>query len=297
MATAGVQQIMTVLDAVAVKHDRPFLQHKKDAHEPIVMLTCYDYPSAVLQEQAGVDIIFVGDSVGTNILGYSSETEVTMDDMVHHLRAVRRGVEQAYLLVDLPYGSYSTPSLALTNARILLENGADGVKLEGGREQVEIVRALSDAGIEVCGHIGFTPQTLGSKGRIQGKTFEQAKQLIAAADALQAAGAFMLVLELVTEDLARLISERLRIPTIGIGSGRFCDGQVLVITDVLGISPFARKMAKRYGEVRDLTLQAITAYRDDVLDRRFPAAENVFPTQPDELARLRQWLAEDHHSA
>jgi len=281
--SSTVQKVMT-------KKDRSYLQTLKVAHEPIVMLTCYDFPTAVLQEQAGVDVIFVGDSVGTNLLGYTSEREVTVDDMVHHLRAVRRAVSDAYLLVDMPFESFETADLALRNARRLLDEGADGVKLEGGQERAAVVRALTDTGIDVCGHIGFTPQTLGSKGRVQGKSFEQAKVLLQSALTLQDAGALMLVLELVTEDLSRLISERLRIPTIGIGSGRFCDGQVLVITDVLGISPFTRKIAKRYQEYQGLTLEAIRRYSDEVRNHLFPTEDNAFPTNPEDLARAEDWL-------
>jgi 3-methyl-2-oxobutanoate hydroxymethyltransferase len=273
-----------------VKKDRAYLQARKKRHEPIVMLTAYDYPTAVAEEQAGIDVVLVGDSVGTNMLGYASEAEVTMDDIVHHTRAVRRGLRDAYLLADMPYRSFDSPPIALRNARILLQAGADGVKLEGGVDQVEIVRTLVGEGIEVCGHIGFTPQTLGSKGRIQGKTLEQAKVLVESALALQDAGAFMLVLELVTEDISRLISERLTIPTIGIGAGRFCDGQVLVVNDVLGISPVTFKLARRYQEYRNLTLRAIEAYRQDVASRSFPAEENVFPTKPEELRLVEGWL-------
>jgi 3-methyl-2-oxobutanoate hydroxymethyltransferase len=141
---------------------------KKRLHEPIVMVTCYDYPTAQIEDEAGIDIIFVGDSVGTNMLGYAAETEVTMEDMLHHLKAVRRGVKEAYLLVDLPHQSYQTPDMAFENVQRLLSQGADGVKLEGGIEQVDVVRTLVTHGIEVCGHIGFTPQTLGTKGRVQG---------------------------------------------------------------------------------------------------------------------------------
>jgi 3-methyl-2-oxobutanoate hydroxymethyltransferase len=274
----------------ATKKDRAYLQRKKDRGEPIAMLTCYDYPTAVQQEQAGLDIIFVGDSVGTNILGYTAETEVTMEDMLHHLRAVRRGVTDAFLLVDMPYRSFDTPEIALRNARRLIDAGADAVKLEGGVDQTGIVRALTSAGIDVCGHIGFTPQTLGSKGRVQGKSFDAARGLIESADALQEAGAFLLVLELVTEDLSRLISQRLHIPTIGIGSGRYCDGQVLVMTDVLGISPFSRKIVKRYADVGEQMRQAFSAYRDDVVHRRFPEEGNAFPTQAAELAQIERWL-------
>lgn len=273
-----------------IKKGRSYLQSKKDAREPIVMLTCYDYPTAVLEEQAGIDVVFVGDSVGTNVLGYGSETEVTMQDMVHHLRAVRRGVHRAYLLVDMPYQSYASPQLGLENARLFLQNGADGVKLEGGLDQVEVVRTLTRSGIDVCGHIGFTPQTLGSRGKVQGKSFDQARALIESALALQEAGAFMLVLELVTEGVARLISERLTIPTIGIGSGRYCNGQVLVVTDVLGLSPFVRRITKRYQQYDVLTLQALQRYCQDVVHGRFPAEDNVFHTNDADLTRLQEWL-------
>lgn len=272
-----------------MKRDLAFIHQKKAAREPITMLTCYDYPTAHLEDEAGIDVIFVGDSVGTNVLGYQVETEVTMADMLHHLRAVRRGVKNGYLLVDMPYGSFEKPELAVRNARVLLEAGADGVKLEGGQEQAAVVQALRGRDIEVCGHIGFTPQTLGSKGRVQGKDFEQGKILLQAALALEKAGVGMLVLELVTEDVARLITEHLTIPAIGIGSGRFCDGQVLVVNDVLGISPFSRKIAKRYREYRDLTLAAVYQYRDDIAERRFPTEANAFPTDPEEMARLREW--------
>jgi 3-methyl-2-oxobutanoate hydroxymethyltransferase len=282
--------MMVTESPIGTKKDRAFLQAKKDRGEPIVMLTCYDYPTGLLEEEAGVDVIFVGDSVGTNVLGYGSETEVTMDDMVHHLRAVRRGVKDSYLLVDFPYLAFDTPEIALANARRFLAEGADGVKLEGGVEQAKVVRSLANEGIEVCGHIGFTPQTLGSKGRVQGKTFDQARSLVESALALEEAGVMMLVLELVTEDLAGLISKRLHIPTIGIGSGRHCDGQVLVVNDVLGISPFTRKMAKRYQEYRELTLQAVRRYKEEISSRQFPGEANVFPTDPEELSHIEAWL-------
>jgi len=163
------------------------IRAKKQAQQKITMLTGYDYPTACIEDQAGIDIILVGDSVGTNVLGYASEREVTMADMVHHLKAVRRGVAQAYLLVDLPYQSYDTPQLALENATTLLAHGADAVKLEGGIEQVETIRHLTAQGISVCGHIGFTPQTLhhpGRKARVQGRSFSQATALLESAIAV-----------------------------------------------------------------------------------------------------------------
>jgi 3-methyl-2-oxobutanoate hydroxymethyltransferase len=263
---------------------------QKQSGEPITMLTCYDYPTAAMQDEAGIDVIFVGDSLGTNVLGYQSETEVTMADMLHHLRAVRRGVQNAYLLVDMPHLSFRTPEVALENARALIEGGAQGVKLEGGSEQREVVRTLVEHGIDVCGHIGFTPQTLsqpGGKGRVQGKSFEGARALVESADVLESAGVMMLVLELVTEGVAELITSRLRVPTIGIGSGPSCDGQVLVMTDLVGISPFTRKISHRYAEVREAETQAFRQYHEDVKARRFPTSANAFPTDSTEMERLR----------
>ena len=264
---------------------------KKRAQEPIVMVTCYDYPTAQMEDAAGIDIIFVGDSVGTNVLGYAAETEVTVADMLHHLKAVRRGVQAAYLLVDLPYGAYDTPQLALANARRLVAQGADGVKLEGGVEQVEVVQALVTEGIEVCGHIGFTPQTLGSKGRVQGRSLAEGQALLRSALALEQAGVSLLVLELVNEPISQLITQQLRIPTIGIGSGRFCDGQVLVSTDLLGISTVERKLMKRYERLRERSIEALTQFKQEVQQRRFPTEANAFyKIALDEVAQLVEWV-------
>jgi 3-methyl-2-oxobutanoate hydroxymethyltransferase len=267
---------------------------QKRAGRPIVMVTCYDYPTAVIEDEAGVDIVFVGDSVGTNVLGYESETEVTMEDMLHHLRAVRRGVRHAYLLADLPSGAYDTPSMALDNARRLLDAGADGVKLEGGRDQVPVVAALIDAGIDVCGHIGYTPQTLsrpGGRGRVQGKSFERAMTLVRDADELDRAGVMLLVLELVTEEVARVISRRIVTPTVGIGAGRYCDGQVLVVPDLLGLSPITHRLARRYANWRETGSAAMRQFVNEVRSHVFPGEENVFPADPDELARLESELS------
>lgn len=265
----------------------------KQAAQKITMLTCYDYPTAVLQDQAGIDIVFVGDSVGTNILGYQSARDVTMTDMAHHLKAVRRGVKHAYVLCDLPHLSYETPEIALKNAAIFLDHGAHGVKLEGGVEQVPVVQALVEQGIDVCGHIGYTPQTLsaaGKRAKVQGRSFEDATELIASALALQEAGLSMIVLELVPEQLAQQITARLRIPTIGIGAGRFCDGQVLVINDVLGITPFNMKLAKKYQNYNELTKQAIEQFKAEVEAQQFPGEANVFGMDAETLAQVEAWL-------
>jgi 3-methyl-2-oxobutanoate hydroxymethyltransferase len=275
------------------KKDLAFIHAKKQAGQKITMLTGYDYPTACLEEQAGIDVILVGDSVGTNVLGYASEREVTMADMAHHLKAVRRGVAQAYLLVDLPYRSYETPPQALANATTLLTHGADGVKLEGGLEQVETIRQLTAQGISVCGHIGFTPQTLhqpGRKARVQGRSSSQAIALLESAIALEHAGAQLLVLELIPEPLGKAISECLHIPTIGIGAGRFCDGQVLIIHDLLGLTPFHLRFVKRYQRYRELTLQAIAAYKLDVEEGVFPGGETAFAMEEDERLKVEQWM-------
>ena len=271
--------------------DINFLMSKKQAHQKITMLTCYDYPTALLQDKAGIDIIFVADSVGTNVLGYESATEVTMQDMVHHLKAVRRGVTHAYLLVDMPYKSYDTPKIALENATTFLSHGADGVKLEGWSEKEEVIQILAENNIEVCAHIGYNPQTH-SRAWTHGITFSKAKTLIQSASTLENAGAKMIVLEMVSEEVSKLITEELSIPTIGIAAGKFCDGQVLVINDMLGITPLDLRHTKNYQRFQDLTFQAICQYKEDVEDGSFPAEANAVSMDEQKLARVEKWLKE-----
>jgi 3-methyl-2-oxobutanoate hydroxymethyltransferase len=275
-----------------MKKDIAYLHTKKREQQPITVLTCYDYPTACLQNEAGIDIVFVGDSVGTNVLGYKSEVEVTMADMRHHLKAVRRGVTDAYLLVDMPYAADRDVKQAVTNANLFLADGADGVKLEGGIEKVPIVTALTEAGVEICAHIGHNPQIHGTKAATHGKTFAKAKQLIEAAAALTNAGAKLIVLEKITEEVSQIITDTLNIPTIGIGAGRFCDGQVLVINDILGIGP-SFKHAKRYQNYDHLTLDAICKYQEEVANGTFPTEANVSHIPPDKLARVQKWLASE----
>jgi 3-methyl-2-oxobutanoate hydroxymethyltransferase len=251
------------------------------------MLTCYDYPTAVLEDKAGIDIIIVGDSVGTNVLGYESETEVTMDDIIHHLKAVRRGVSQAYLLADMPYGSYENPDEALSNAQRLLSHGADGVKVEGVRE--DVVTHLVKNRVEVCGHIGLQPQTHQQKA-VQGKSFAQAKELIEGALTLEKAGVTMLLLELIPEEVAQLITEKVSVPTIGIGAGRFTDAQVLIVNDILGITPRKLKLAKKYQEYQELTSQVISQYKEEVERELFPSEDNVRHMAEGELQQLVEWV-------
>ena len=266
-----------------------YLFAKKRQKQPITVLTCYDYPTARIQDEAGIDIVFVGDSVGTNILGYKSEMEVTMADMLHHLKAVRRGVSDAYLLIDMPYGSDRNEKQAIANANLFLDNGADSVKLEGGTEKVPIVTALTEQDIDVCAHIGHNPQIHGTKATTHGKTVSKAKELIQTAKALADAGAKLIVLEKITEEISQIITDTLDIPTIGIGAGRYCDGQVLVINDILGIgTPF--KHAKRYQDYNQLTLEAISKYRQEVENGHFPTDDNVAHIPEDKLARVQKWL-------
>ena len=276
-----------------MKKDIAYLHTKKQEQQPITVLTCYDYPTACMQDEAGIDIVFVGDSVGTNVLGYKNETEVTMADMRHHLKAVRRGVTDAYLLVDMPYAADSDVTQAATNAKRFISDGADGVKLEGGIEKVPIVSALTQQGIDTCAHIGHNPQIHGTKASTHGRTFAKAKQLIEAAEALADAGAKLIVLEKVTEEVSQIITDRLRIPTIGIGAGRFCDGQVLVINDILGIGP-PLKHAKRYQDYSHLTFEAICRYKEEVANGTFPTDANTSHIPPDKLTRVQKWLRSSH---
>lgn len=257
------------------------LQEKKASRDPITMVTAYDYPSALAADRAGVDSILVGDSLGMVVLGYDSTVPVTMEEMLHHCRAVRRGAQYAFLIGDLPFMSYQADRAeAVRNAgRLLKEAGMDAVKLEGGQAMSETVRAISDAGIAVIGHIGLTPQSSAKLGgyRVQGRTAVDAQRLMEDAVALQAAGAAMIVLEMVPDRVAEAISLWLHIPTIGIGAGGGCDGQVLVLHDLLGLfDRFTPRFAKRYAELFAEMERALVAYREDVAAHRFPAAEHVF---------------------
>lgn len=269
--------------------DINFLMSKKQAHQKITMLTCYDYPTALLEDKAGIDIIFVADSVGTNVLGYESATEVTMENMIHHLKAVRRGVTHAYLLVDMPYKSYDTPKIALENATTFLSHGADGVKLEGWSEKEEVIKILAENNIEVCAHIGYNPQ-IHSRAWTHGVTFSKAKALIQSALTLENAGAKMIVLEMVSEEVSKIITEKLSIPTIGIGAGKFCDGQVLVINDMLGITALDLRHAKKYQNYQNLTFQAICQYKEEVENGVFPNEASVVSMDEQKLARVEKWL-------
>jgi 3-methyl-2-oxobutanoate hydroxymethyltransferase len=244
----------------------------------IPMLTAYDFPTAQLLDEAGIPLLLVGDSVGQVMLGYETTVRVTMAEMIHHTKAVVRGSQRALVVADMPFLSYSTPDEALENAGAFLrEAGAQAVKVEGGVRTGRIIETLVRAGIPVMGHIGLTPQAINAidKVRVQGKSRDQARALMADAQAVQEAGAFAMVLELVPEQLAAAITERLRIPTIGIGAGAGCSGQVQVITDLIGLGDFMPRHAKAYAHVRESILEAATAYAADVAAGTFPGPEQT----------------------
>lgn len=257
------------------------LAARKAAGEKITMLTAHDAAFGVLVDRAGVDLVLVGDSLGMVALGYDSTVPVTMDEMIHHARAVRRGVKKALLIGDMPFLSYQPGEReAIVNAgRFLKEAGCAAVKMEGGGEIAPILAAVVRAGIPVMGHIGLTPQTAGQLGgfKVQGRDAESAARLEHDARTLVAAGAFALVLECVPALLARRISTELRIPTIGIGAGPYCDGQVLVTHDLLGLfAGFTPKFAKQYATLADQADEALAAFRREVTAGTFPAAEHSF---------------------
>jgi 3-methyl-2-oxobutanoate hydroxymethyltransferase len=256
--------------------------------EKIVVLTAYDAPTARAEIEAGVDIVMVGDSVGTNVLGYASEREVTLADMAHHIAAVRRGAAGAYIIGDLPFATYETPEQAQESAARLAAAGADCVKFEGARP--DIVAALKARGHDVCCHIGLESQHQAGKRR-QGKTAEAAAKLLADALALDAAGQDFLVLELIPRELAAQITRALRAPTIGIGAGAQCDGQVLVVHDLAALGTRDFKHNRRYGEIGAALRAAVAAYARDVRQGRFPAEEHGFSLAPDELAAFEKGLS------
>jgi 3-methyl-2-oxobutanoate hydroxymethyltransferase len=266
------------------------LELKRRKGERLAMLTAYDYPSARLVAEAGVDLILVGDSLGMVVLGYDSTLPVTVDDMVHHTRAARRGAPDAFLIGDMPFLSYGTPEQALaTAARLMKHAGADSVKLEGGVESVPIVEALARAGVPVLGHVGLTPQTASALGgyRLQGKDEENARRIVDGALALEAAGCWGVVLELVPAELARLVTERIAIPTIGIGAGGHCDGQVLVFHDVVGLfSGFTPTFVKRYTEAGSAIRDACARYAEEVRSGAFPGEKQSFAMKEEVLKRL-----------
>ena len=267
------------------------IQEFKDRGERFPVLTAYDYYTARAIDESGVPAILVGDSLGNVMLGYDSTVSVTMDDMLHHTKAVTRGAKSALVIGDMPFMSFQTnPEEALRNAaRFLAEAGAQAVKLEGGEPMAETIRFIVDRGIPLMGHIGFTPQSEFQIGRrFQGRrTAEDARKLIRDAKAVEEAGAFALVLELVPEQLSQMITEQLSIPTIGIGAGVHCDGQVQVVSDMLGIvSDHVGRHVKKYAELSDTIRSAVTNYAQEVRDGTFPTSDHTRALPEDVLKDL-----------
>lgn len=271
---------LTAPDIMAAKGERK-----------LTMLTAYDYPTARLVDEAGIDMILVGDSLGMVVLGYDDTIPVTMDEMVHHCRAVTRGVSRALVVGDMPFMSYEAgPEQALASAgRLMKEGGVRAVKLEGGREVAPQTKALVQAGIPVVGHVGLTPQRIAQLGgfKVQGKTAEAARIILEDARALQDAGCFAIILEAVPAPMGRFITQSLAVPTIGIGGGPHCDGQVLVIHDVLGLfERFTPRFVKKYANLAQDVREAVTQYKSEVESGAFPGEEHSFSMDPEEEKKL-----------
>lgn len=269
----------------------PDIKARKREGKKLSMLTAYDYPWARMIDQAGIDIALVGDSLAMVVLGHPNTVSVTMDEMLHHTRAVVRGVEHALVVGDMPFGSYncSIPDAIQNGNRFLKEAGADAVKLEGGLVMADTIAAMVEGGIPVMGHIGLTPQTATSLGgfKVQGKSAEAAKKLIDDALALEDAGCFSMVLEAIPSPIAAKITAAVKIPTIGIGAGRDCDGQVLVTHDMVGLfDGFTPKFVKQYTQVRQPVVDALQEYKNEVEAGTFPEDQHSFTMRPEEMEKL-----------
>ncbi len=273
------------------KVSAPSLRSSKQRGERLVCLTAYDYPTARIVDEAGIDIILVGDSLGNVVLGYGNTVPVTLEEILIHLKAVRRAVQRALLVADMPYGTFHTgDDDAVRNAlRLVKEGGAEAIKLEGGHKRVHLVKRLVDEEISVMGHIGLTPQSINQLGayRVQGKTASAAQQLIDDAKAMEDAGAFAVVLEVVPREIAQMITESISIPTIGIGAGVHCDIQVLVIHDMLGLS-FGKqaRFVRPYANLREVMTDAVTRYAEDVRNGTYPSEAESYALPAQTAAEL-----------
>ena len=273
------------------KVSAPSLRLSKQRGERLVCLTAYDYPTARIVDEAGIDIILVGDSLGNVVLGYGNTVPVTLEEILIHLKAVRRAVQRALLVADMPYGTFHTgDDDAVRNAlRLVKEGGAEAIKLEGGHKRVQLVKRLVDEEVSVMGHLGLTPQSINQLGayRVQGKTTTAAQQLIDDAKALEDAGAFAVVLEVVPREIAKLITESISIPTIGIGAGVHCDIQVLVIHDMLGLS-FGKqaRFVRPYANLREVMTDAVTRYAEDVRNGTYPSEAESYALPAQTAAEL-----------
>ncbi len=273
----------------------PDLFKKMNDGVPITMITCYDYAMAYLVEKAGIDMVLTGDSLGMTMLGYEGTLPVTMDDMIRHTAAVRRGSPTSWLIGDMPYMSYQpSDETAVRNAgRFMAETGCDSVKLEGGRQMASRVRAIAEAGIPVMGHLGLTPQSVSALGgfKVQGKGAEQAARIVEDARILEEAGAFSILFEMIPDRVQQIITERAHIPIISLGSGPHAHGQLLIFHDMFGLYPrFTPKMAKVYGNAGEVILNGLKQYVAEVTGHEFPQPENWFGIKDDQLAELERML-------
>lgn len=274
-----------------VKVAIPRLKEMKKEGKKLRMVTAYDYPMAVLVDKTDIELILVGDSLGMVVLGYTGTVSVTMEDMIHHIRPVVTGAPNTIIVGDMPFGSYNVSvEKAVENAnRLMKEGGCDCIKLEGGLNVIDKVEAIVNAGIPVMGHIGLTPQTSSMLGgfKVQGKDIESAKKILEEAKALEKAGAFSIVIEAVPAPIGKLISEKIEIPTIGIGAGPDCDGQVLVTQDMVGMfDRFVPKFVKQYAQVGQTIVEAFNEYAKEVQEGKFPAQEHCFTMKDDVLKQL-----------
>jgi len=274
----------------------PDLFKKMNDGVPITMITCYDYAMAYLVEKAGIDMVLTGDSLGMTMLGYEGTLPVTMDDMIRHTAAVRRGSPTSWLIGDMPYMSYQpSDETAVRNAgRFMAETGCDAVKLEGGRQMASRLKAIAEAGIPVMGHLGLTPQSVSALGgfKVQGRGAEQAARIVEDARVLEEAGAFSILFEMIPDRVQQIITERAHIPIISLGSGPHAHGQLLIFHDMFGLYPrFTPKMAKVYGNAGEVLLNGLKNYHAEVIDRQFPQPENWFGMSDDEFTELKKMLA------
>lgn len=273
-------------------------QKMKTEGEKITWLTAYDYPTAQFEERAGIDMILVGDSLGMCVYGYSGTVPVTMDQCIVHTEAVRRGAPSTFLMGDMPFLSYqTTPADAVRNAgRFYKEAGVDAIKLEGGRRVTKVIEAIVNSGMVVCGHIGLTPQSTGQLGgyKAQGRTAQSALELIEDARAVQKAGASFLLLEAVTPEVGKFITEDLEIPVYSIGAGPYCDGQILIVSDILGIwEAFTPKFVKKYAHMAEESVKAIQDYIRDVREGKFPADEHCYKMVAGEAEKMKELLKQE----
>lgn len=263
-----------------MKNIKAFYKMKNNG-EPIAMVTAYDYPSGKFVQESGIDIILVGDSLGMVVLGYENTLNVTLDDMIHHTKAVKRGAKDTFVVADMPYSTYHLDlDTTKKNAmKLIVETSANAVKLEGGtKSRIDAIKAIIDCEIPVVAHLGLTPQSINKFGgySVQGKSNKSFDEILKQAVEIEKAGAFMLVLEGIPEKLGKEITQTLKIPTIGIGAGRYTDGQVLVYHDILGMSDFYPKFVKKYENLSQKTVQAVTSFIDDVKNKKFPLEQNVY---------------------